>query len=84
MARKIERQTGYPTTDGKLFDKYQDAVKHQVDLDLIEASVAAGTVVGHKGFIEANPEIVSDFIKQHCAKKKPAAKKPAAKKSGDK
>lgn len=86
MARKIERQTGYPTTDGKLFDKYQDAVKHQVDLDLVEASKAAGTVVSHKDFIIANPEIVSDFIKHHCKaeKKAPATKKPAAKKSCDK
>ena len=77
MARKIERQTGYPTTDNKLFDKYQDAVKHQVDVDLIEASKSAGSETGHKAFIIANPEIVSDFIKYHCAKKS-AKKKPPA------
>lgn len=70
-------QKGYPTTDGKLFDKYNDAVKHQTDVDLQKASDDAGSVVSHKEFIKQNPEIVADFIKYNC-KKKAAPKKRAA------
>lgn len=79
MARKIERQTGYPTTDGKLFDKYNDAVKHQVSLDVIAAANEADPEGGYIAFIKANHEVISDFIKHHCIKKKAPTKKPAAK-----
>jgi hypothetical protein len=80
VKRKITMQKGYPTTDGKTFDKYRDAVKHQADIDLCE-SCEGGSITTDdlKSYLKSNLETVNDFIRLHLTDKKPAAKKKPAK-----
>lgn len=81
MAQKIKKQSGYPTSDGQMFDKYQDAVKYQSKLDLDKAVDECEGTTTTADFIKEHAEVVSEYIKYHCkpAKPKTAAKKPAKK-----
>ena len=78
MPKKITIQKGYPTSDGKSFPKYDEAMKHQAKLDLDEAVDACGETTSISEFITKNPEVVTDFIKYNCKKPKPAARKKSA------
>ena len=69
MAQKIKMQKGYPTSDGDLFDKYQDAVAHQAELDLNKAVDKCEGTTTTADFIKENTEVVSEFIKYHGKKK---------------
>lgn len=78
MAKKILKQSGYPTTDGKTFQIHKEAVKHQTDLDLIEACTGAMMDVDNvKSFLKVNHEIVSDYILKHLTVKPAPKQKPA-------
>ncbi len=77
MPTKILKQTGYPTTDGKSFQKHIEAIKHQTKINLDEAvNKCEGEIITQK-FIKDNSEIVSEFIKYHCPKSPAKKRKPA-------
>ena len=85
MPQKIKMQKGYPTSDGQMFDKYADAVKHQAKIDLDKAVDECEGTTTTAEFIKGDSEIVSEYIKHHCAKPaKPAARKPAKKEKPEK
>ena len=89
-ARKIQKKTGYPTTDDKMFDTYKEAMNHQTELDLIASCDADDNIeaAALKTYLTKNVDVVQAYIKQHLTEK-PAAKKTgkpqaAAKKTADK
>ncbi len=66
MATKIKMKRGYPTTDGIMHDKFNDAMRHQVDLDLIEVcSESEINIDDLKEFLKVNKGIITDYIKRN-------------------
>lgn len=78
--RTIVKKTGYPTSDGEMFDSYKEAMNHQTDLDLIASCDADDNIdaASLKKYLTKNVDVLQSYIKQHLTKK------PAPKKTGDK
>ncbi len=66
MATKIKMKRGYPTTDGIMYDKFNDAMRHQVDLDLIEVCRESEINIDDlRAFLKVNKGIITDYIKRN-------------------
>ncbi len=64
--RTIKKQSGYPTSDGLMHDKYKDAVTHQASLDFTAACSKSQPSIELKDmrdFVTNNAEVISDYIK---------------------